>query len=81
MLTLDSVADFTWDFGHEFHLRTSDGNYIWSDPGYPGGDNTIRPTKLSYSEWIVEIQIPFGRDKGTHTIRGYCGEDVKILEE
>jgi len=75
MLTLDSVASFTWGFGHEFFLETEHGNYIWSDPNY-GGNNTIRKTQLSYSTWAAPF---WGRDKGKHVVREYCGENVQIV--
>jgi hypothetical protein len=32
MLILDTVASFTWDFGQNFFLETSEGNFVWSDP-------------------------------------------------
>ena len=79
MLTLDTVAEFTWDFGQEFFLETVQGNFIWSDPDY-NGDNTIRPYAGSYRDWCFGRNA-FGRAKGSHTIRGYCGENVKILLE
>lgn len=77
MLTLETVAEFTWDFGQEFFLQTEYGNYIWSDPRYKG-NNTIRPTELSYEEWIGKGN--FGRSKGKHLIGLYCGQDVKIIQ-
>lgn len=79
MLNLDSIAEFTWFWGHKFFLESVDGNYIWSDPEYPGGDNTIRPYSGTLDDYLKETGIPYGRDKGTHTIRGYCGDEVKIL--
>lgn len=78
MLTLDTVGHFTWDFGQRFHIETVDGNYEWSDPDY-NGDNTIRPAP-PYPQWLDKQNIEFGRDKGRHTIRDYCGPDVKIME-
>lgn len=75
MLTLDTVAKFTWGFGHEFFLETEFGNYIWSDPSY-GGNNTIRATHLSYRGWAEPF---WGREKGKHVIREYCGESVEIV--
>lgn len=79
MLTLDTIADFTWCLcGEWFHLETNDGCYEWSDPDY-GGDNTIRPCG-SLAEWYEDRGIPFGRCKGRHLIRDYCGEDVIIKD-
>ena len=78
MISLDTVGNFTWSFGNKFHIETPDGNYEWSDPGYLGGDNTIKPS-VPYDEWLVKMDLPFGRDKGTHIIRYYCGKDVKFV--
>lgn len=83
MLTLDTVCDFTWMWDDRFHLETEDGKaYIWSDPDY-GGDNTIRPTFKTQADYAKEFEgksMAWGRDKGKHTIRDYCGEDVEIIE-
>lgn len=78
-LDLDTVADFTWCWNYKFFLETKAGNFIWSDPDYPGGDNTIRPYKGSYADFLRENHIEFGRDKGKHIIRDYCGENVLIV--
>lgn len=78
-LTLEDVATFTWSFGHVFFMETAKGNYEWSDPDYQG-DNTIRPFKGTYKDWLKRRGIPFGRDKGTHTIDGYCGTEVSIKD-
>lgn len=76
MLTLDTIATFTWNYGNRFLLETAEGNFVWSDPGYPGGDNTLEDFEGDYNLWIKEQDIPFGRDKGDHSIRKYCGEGV-----
>lgn len=78
MLTLDSVGTFTWGWNDKFHIETDSGNYEWSDPSY-NGDNTIKPT-VPYLKWCELRNIPFGRDKGTHRIRDYCGDKVVIVE-
>ncbi len=81
MLTLEDVAEFTWDFYKEFFLETAKGNYIWSDPEY-GGDNTICKTNKSYNEWIDPFNNGnYGRSKGKHTVGGYCGPNVSIIED
>lgn len=77
-LTLDDVAEFTWGYCDEFFLETGKGNFVWSDPDYDG-DNSIHPYNGSYKDWCKEAHLPFGRDKGKHTIRDYCGEDVKLV--
>jgi hypothetical protein len=79
MLTLDQIAEFTWGFNSHFLLKTAEGSFIWSDPDYCG-DNTIVPFEGGYKEWLIFEGIPFGRDKGTHIIREYCGEEVKIKQ-
>lgn len=79
ILSTSTIASFTWMFNHLFFLETNVGNFIWSDAGYPGGDNTIRPYTGTLREFCREIEVPFGRDKGTHFIGDYCGEDVQIL--
>lgn len=80
MLTVEDIADFTWSYGKEFFLEV-DGpwNYVWSDPDY-GGDGTIRKFSGNYKDWCKQIGIPFGRSKGIHQIKGYCGEEVKIID-
>lgn len=78
MLTVDMIAHFTWSFGHTFHLETEVGNFEWSDPDY-GGDNTIKPCG-TLGEWCKKVGIDFGRDKGKHFIRDYCGPDVRIQQ-
>lgn len=81
MITLNSIGDFTWSFGQTFHIELMGSRecYEWSDPDY-GGDNTIRPCG-KYHEWLDKNNLEFGRDKGTHKIKDYCGKDVIILEE
>lgn len=74
---LDEIADFTWSFGEEWFLETSHGNYTWSDPDY-GGDNTMKPFNGTYGRWCQIVGVPYGRDKGKHIIRDYCGERVCI---
>ena len=78
-LTLDDIGEFTWSFNRQFFIETSKGNFVWNDPDYDG-DNTIKPFNGDYKKWCDPINIPFGRDKGTHTIRGYCGDQVVIKD-
>lgn len=77
-ITLDTIGKFTFSFHHRFHIETENGNFEWSNPDYPDGDNTIQPCG-DYNQWCKEIGIAFGRSKGTHSIRKYCGENVKFL--
>lgn len=73
---LNTVGMFTWSFNCTFHIDTELGNFVWSDPDYDG-DNRIRPS-ISLKEWYELEHIPFGRDKGTHTIKEYCGDFVEF---
>jgi len=83
MITFDTIAAFSWNFGKEFLLevggRDENGDplpncekFIWSDPDY-GGDNTIRKANMP------QDNVPVWRWKGWHKIRDYCGGGVKIL--
>lgn len=77
-MNFDTIADFTWFWNDEFFLETDEGNYIWSSPEY-NGDNTIRRYNGSLSDYISnEAGCSFGRDKGRHRIRDYCGDSVKL---
>ncbi len=76
-MNLNTIASFTWSFNHSFFVETNEGNFVWSDPEY-GGDNTIRKFNGDYKKWCKKEKIPFGRDKGMHTIGEYCGHDVKF---
>jgi hypothetical protein len=71
LLTLDTIAEFTWGFSDRFLLETEHGNFIWSDPDY-NGDNSIKPYHGDPRNF-VEPGFS-GRCKGTYRIRHYCGE-------
>jgi hypothetical protein len=75
---LDIVGHFTWSYGERFFIETSEGNFVWSDPDYDG-DNTLRRFHGGYSDWCKDVGIPYGRDKGRHVLRMYCGDDVKVI--
>ena len=79
-LTVEDIADFTWSFHHTFFLETDKGNDVWSDPDYEGVESIIRPFKGDLQDWYKSEGIPFGRSKGRHTIGGYCGYNVRILD-
>ena len=64
-------GDFTWDFGQEFYITTSKGNFIWSDPDY-NGSGQLKSTTLTYREFIGKGYS--GRSKGNHNIGNYCGD-------
>lgn len=78
MLTVDDLATFSWGFSDKFFLETDKGNFIWSDPDY-NGDNTIRPYKGTLEDFLKEEDISYCRDKGSHIIKEYCGDDVTII--
>jgi len=67
---LSQAGKFTWSFGVEFFVETEEGNYIWSDPDY-GGNGNIYKYYGNYYMWCEDLSIPFGRDKGRHTIGAY----------
>ena len=73
----DDYGDFCWDYGQHFFIETKKGNFIWSDPGY-SGDNTIIPYHGTLGDYCKEHHLPYLRDKGHHSIKGYCGDKVKI---
>lgn len=76
----ETVGEFTWGFANRFHIATAIGNYEWSDPSYPDGDNTIKPCD-PYPEWLDKEGIGCGRDKGNHIIGKYCGPDFVLATE
>lgn len=75
---LNCIGHFSWNFANEFFIETPYGNYIWKDPSYPDGDNTIRRFNGNHDHWLKQNNISFSRDKGKHLIATYCGNDVII---
>lgn len=71
------VGHFTWSFGQEFFIETEQGNFVWSDPDYNG---TIRTFKGNYHTWVKQINIPYGRNKGHHIIKQYCGDFILVKD-
>lgn len=76
MITLDTVGSFTWDFGNKFLIETNEGLFVFSDPEY-NGDNTIRKFEGDPKNFTMPNFM--GRDKGTHVIRDFCGENVRFI--
>ena len=74
---LNTVGDFTWSFHNTFFVETDLGNFVWSDPDYDG-DNSFTYVDYEYKEWLKKEGIPYGRSKGKHVIRDYCGEDIVL---
>lgn len=77
LLTL--VGEFLWSFSNEFFIITEVGSFIWKDPNYPGGDNTIAPYAQDFNAWLKERNLPYARDKGKHVIGHYCGSDFSLI--
>jgi hypothetical protein len=76
---LETVGSFTWSFHDKFLVEIPNvGNFVWSDPDYRG-DNSFKRYDGNYKQWCKEEGIPFGRDKGKHKIRNYCGSEIKIV--
>ena len=71
------VGEFTWSFNNEFFIETHQGNFVWSAPDYQG-TGEIRSFTGNYDDWCKQIRIPYGRDKGTHVIKNYCGDFVFV---
>lgn len=76
MINLNTIATFFWAYNHRFFLETPYGNFIWSDPDYPGGNNTIIEFDGSYREWLDCEHLENARWKGQHRIVDYCGPGV-----
>lgn len=76
---LGMYGSFTYSFGFQFFIETEIGNFVWNDPDYQG-DNTIRPFNGTYKDWCNHQNIPYGRDKGTKSIAGYCGDSWEYVE-
>lgn len=76
---MEEVGDFCWNYANKFFIETRFGNFIWSDPDYLGGDNTIEQFGGSYEDFVKLEKIPYCRDKGKHRIRDYCGEEFTFI--
>lgn len=75
---LNLKGSFTYAWGNTFHIETSEGCFEWKAPDYPGGDNTIRSAP-SYDKWIKLQGVGFGRDRGEHYIKDYCGTEFTFV--
>lgn len=78
-------GSFTWLWNHEFHIscREGDLNSIYSDAGWPSGDNTLRPAP-EYDELCRALSVEtgvefFGLDKGSHRLGDRLPIDVVIV--
>ncbi len=77
---LNTLGHFTYMWGNTFFIETRLGNFEWRDPEYPSGDNTIRPFQGGYKEFRRVHGVPFGRDKGKHYIKDYCGTAFTLVQ-
>lgn len=73
---LNEVGRFTWFWNYKFFVEMNCGNFIWNDPDYPGGDNTFTKTNMTFKEFVKSQNVSYGRDKGKHIIKDYCGENI-----
>jgi len=76
MNVLDLIGKFTWLWDHDFFIVTKEGNFIYSDPEYQDGDNTIRPTKFTLKQYLGIKGLEYGRDKGIHRIGDFAVRGV-----
>lgn len=75
---LELFGEFVWFWDDYFFIETPKGNFVWRDPEY-NGDNTIRPYDGEISKFCRERKVGFGRSKGRHRVRDYCGEDIVLV--
>jgi len=68
------IGDFTWCWGNSFFIETHEGNFVWKDPAY-NGDNSIVSYDGSLEDFLKENNLEYGRDKGTHIIGDYIGDE------
>lgn len=81
MITKETIGKFGWAWSHEFFVQTDYGNFIYSDPDYPNGNNTLQPYPHSLRKFCQDRGLACVRDKGCHPIEKFCGPNVKILEQ
>lgn len=73
------IGHFYFSFGKEFFIETNNGNFVWNNPDYGDGDNTVKPFKGTLKQWIKSCNIPYCRDKGSKLIGNYIGNDFAIV--
>ena len=79
---------FVWNFDHYFFVSPVDldikensghkHNYIWSTSNYPNGNDTIQYYDGTCKQFFGDS---FGRDKGKHIVREYCGTKTKFVDQ
>lgn len=75
---LECVGEFTYMWGWDFFIETEIGNFAWRDPEY-GGDNSIRPYGGTYEDFCKACHVPYGRSKGKHAVKNYCGTTFTVV--
>ena len=78
---LEEIGKFTWFYNHKFFVETKLGDFIWSDPEYPEGDNTFTPYLGGINQFLKEQGVSVAKYKGEHQIKIYCGTEIKLIEE
>lgn len=74
---LNCVGEFTWTYGMSFFVETKYGNFEWKDPSYQG-DNSFTLFNGNFKTFLKDSNMPYGRCKGKHVIKDYCGENINI---
>lgn len=75
---LRQEGSFTWCWGYDWFIETKVGNFHWKDPSY-NGDNTMTMFDGTFTSFCKKLKIPTGRDKGSHIVKDYCGEDFIMV--
>lgn len=71
----NKVYEVTWLFDHRFFFEErgfkpeKQINFVLSSFEYPGGTGTLNYYDGSYTKYIKEIDLPYGRDKGIGSLR------------
>lgn len=76
---LELPGEFLWAFNKNWFVKTSVGNFHWSDSDYPGGDNSLRKYFGSEQDFLEEVGCPYFRDKGETFLKNRIPETVKLF--
>jgi hypothetical protein len=77
---LGTMGHFTWSQGKEWLVETDLGNFIWSDPNYGDGDDTLTFFEGGHDEFyaLAGVQPEVCKDKGDNLILNKCGQDIDL---
>lgn len=78
---LNLVGQFYWAWGHKWFIETEKGNFVWSDPDYPGGTDEIVPFGGTLADFAEMFHVEYVRCKGPHLISTYCGNTFKLNDQ